>query len=298
MNKKQLGSSLVLLFVALIWGVAFVAQDVGMDYVGPFTFNAARTLLGGIVLIPCIALLDRLDPARKEAAKKGSKKQLLIGGVCCGLMLYLGSTFQQIGIMYTTVGKAGFITALYILFVPLMGLFVKKRPPILTWIAVAVAMVGLYLLCMNESFTFALGDILMLICAVAFAGHILVIDRFTALVDGVRLSCVQFFVCSLLSWISVLVSGETVSLESIGAAWLPIGYAGILSCSVAYTLQIVAQKNAKPEVASLLMSFESVFAVIAGWILLSQALSLKEVIGCALMFAAIVFAQLPQKKKA
>lgn len=295
MNKKQFGSSLVLLLVALIWGVAFVAQDIGMDFVGPFTFNAVRTLLGGIVLIPCIALLDKLDPARKKAAKSGSKKQLLIGGACCGLMLYLGSTFQQIGIMYTTVGKAGFITALYILFVPLMGLF-KKRPPVITWIAVGIALAGLYLLCVNESLTFALGDLLVLICAVAFAGHILVIDHFTALVDGVRLSCVQFFVCSILSWISVIVSNETVSLESIGAAWMPIGYAGILSCSVAYTLQIVAQKNAKPEVASLLMSFESVFAVIAGWVLLNQALSLREAIGCVLMFAAIILAQLPQKK--
>lgn len=297
MKKKQLGSSLILLLVALIWGSAFVAQDVGMDYVGPFTFNAVRTLLGGIVLIPCIALLDKLDPERK--ARQGDKKQLIISGCLCGLMLYLGSTFQQIGIMYTTVGKAGFITALYILIVPLIGLiFMKKRLSILTWIAIAIAMVGLYLLCVNESFTLALGDILMLICAVAFAGHILVVDHFTARVDGVRLSCVQFFVCSVLSWISVLISGETVSLASMGEAWLPLGYAGIFSCSIAYTLQIIGQKNAKPEIASLLMSFESVFAVIAGWLLLNQALSLKEIIGCALMFAAIILAQTPQKTKA
>ena len=295
-------SSLLLLLTACIWGVAFVAQSVGMEYVEPFTFNCVRSIIGGIVLIPCICFLDRTDKNKKKPKKSGEirrtgRKTLFAGGLCCGTALFLASNFQQFGIQYTSVGKAGFITACYIVIVPLLGIFLKKAVGLQIWISVILAVAGLYLLCITEGFSIGGGDLLVMLCAVVFSLHILIIDYFSPRVDGVRMSCIQFFVCGLLSGIGMLFT-EHFDLGAILQAWVPILYAGVLSCGVAYTLQIVGQKGMNPTVASLVLSLESVVSVLAGWLLLGQKLSVRELSGCVLMFAAIILAQLPQKTKA
>lgn len=295
---RQIKNPLLLLLTACIWGVAFVAQSVGMDYVEPFTFNCVRSVLGGLVLIPCICFLDRIGNHTKTARPKtkSDQKTLILGGVCCGIVLCLASNFQQFGIKYTTVGKAGFITACYIVIVPVMGLFFKKKCSPLVWLSVALATAGLYLLCITERFTIGAGDIFVLICAFLFSVHILVIDYFSPKVDCVRMSCIQFFVCGILSGIAMLFT-ETPRLAGILAAWQPILYAGIMSCGVAYTLQIVGQKGMNPTVASLILSLESCISVLAGWLILGQTLSMRELLGCLTMFAAIILAQLPAPKK-
>lgn len=280
----------MLLLTAVIWGVAFVAQSAGMDYVGPFTFNAVRSIIGGFVLIPCIFILNH----GKEKSAPGSRKDLILGGVSCGVMLAAASSFQQFGIQYTSVGKAGFITAMYILLVPLLGLLFGKRVPGRVWIAVGIAVVGMYLLCVTEGFSIAFGDILVMVCALLFAVHILVIDHFSPRVDGVKMSCIQFFTCGVLCSIGMFLT-EQPSMQSILDAWMPILYAGVMSCGVAYTLQIIGQRDTDPTVASLILSLESVISVLAGWALLHQALSLRELGGCALVFCAIILAQLPEK---
>ena len=229
-------------------------------------------------------------------AQKGDFKTLLLGGVCCGIMLCIASNFQQYGISFTTVGKAGFITALYIIIVPVLGLFMKKKVGAKIWIGVALATAGLYLLCMtSESFSVSKGDLLVLVCAGFFSLHILIIDHFSPKCDGVRLSCIQFFVCGVISMAASFLF-ETPNLTTILSGWLPILYAGVMSCGVAYTLQIIGQKNMDPTVASLILSLESVFSVLAGWGLLNQKLSARELFGCVLMFAAILLAQLPEKR--
>lgn len=301
MQKTQLRNSLLLLLTATIWGVAFVAQSVGMDHVGPFTFNMVRSLIGGIFLIPCILLLDKINPAEKKelspAERSRSGKTLLLGGICCGTFLALASNFQQMGIMYTTVGRAGFVTACYIVIVPILSLLLfKKKCRSTIWVAVVLALAGLYLLCITDGFSIGKGDILVMICAVLFSFHILVIDHFSPLTDGVRMSCIQFFVCGLLSAIPAFLV-ESPNMTDILQAWGPILYAGVLSCGVAYTLQIVGQKNMNPTVASLILSMESCISVLAGWAILGQKLTLRELSGCVLMFAAIVLAQLPGKSQ-
>jgi drug/metabolite transporter (DMT)-like permease len=288
---KTMRGNLLLILTALIWGVAFVAQSAGMDYVGPYTFLCTRSILGGVVLLPIIHFTGRNKP--KEAATPQSRRAMVVGGICCGTALCVASAFQQIGILYTTVGKAGFITAMYIVLVPLCGLFLHKKVGKKVWIGVVLAVVGLYLLCMSERLSVNKGDLLMLICALCFAIHILVVDHFGRQTDGVKLSCIQFFVCALLSGILMLLL-ETPSWETIRAAWLPICYAGLLSSGAGYTLQILGQKDTDPTVASLLMSLESVFAAIAGWLLLHERFSLRELAGVVLMAGAIVLAQLPE----
>ncbi len=299
-HKLQLRNSFLLLLTAAIWGVAFVAQSVGMDYVGPFTFNMIRSVIGGIVLIPCIFLLDKISPKeKKELSAKEQKKErktLLTGGICCGILLAFATNFQQIGIQYTTVGRAGFITACYIIIVPLIGItFFKKKCRSTIWLAVILALVGLYLLCITEEFSIGYGDFLVLVCSFLFSLHILVIDYFSPLVDGVKMSCIQFFVCGIVSGIPALFT-ETIVWTNVLQAWMPVLYAGVMSCGVAYTLQIVGQKNMNPTVASLILSLESCIAVLAGWIILGESLTSREVKGCILMFAAIVLAQIPEKK--
>ena len=296
MNMKQLKSSLLLLLTAVIWGVAFVAQSTGMDHVGPFTFNAARSVIGGLVLLPVIFAMDRKKSAEEKINEKKNKKELILGGICCGVALAVASAFQQAGIQYTTVGKAGFITAMYIVIVPILGLFFKKKVRLLIWIAVAIAVAGMYLLCMNESLSINMGDLLVFICAFCFAVHIMVIDHFSPMVDGVKMSCIQFFVCSAVSAVPALIL-EQPSFAQMLSAWMPILYAGALSSGVGYTLQVVAQKNVNPTLASLIMSLESVVSFLAGWLLLHQQLSTKELLGCAFVFCAMVLAQLPEKKK-
>ncbi len=299
MNKTK--NTFLLLLTAFIWGVAFVAQSVGMDYVGPLTFNGSRFIIGAIFLIPCIAFLDKLKEKENQAACKNipaapqNKKVLITGGICCGIAIAAASTLQQYGIAYTTVGKAGFITALYIVIVPILGIFLKRKPRLIIWFSVLLALVGLYFLCMTDSLSFSKGDTLVLLCAFVFSLHIMIIDHFSPMVDGVRMSCIQFAVAGVLCGIPALIF-EHPTFSSLIAAWAPILYAGILSCGVAYTLQIVAQKNYDPTVASLLLSLESVFSVLAGWVILHQALSPREIFGCVLVFIAIILVQLPAPK--
>ena len=290
----RMKNNILLVLTALIWGCAFVAQSVGMDYVGPFTFNMARFLIGAIVLLPVIWFMDR---QRKTGAEKDAgQKTLIIGGICCGIALAVASTLQQWGILFTTVGKAGFITAMYIVIVPLLGIFIGKKVRPLIIGCVAIAVVGFYFLCMTESLRLGLGDFLVLLCAIAFSIHILVIDHFSPKVDGVKMSAIQFLTAAIISAVPTLLWEQPVFTEIL-QAWQPVLYAGVMSCGVAYTLQIIAQKNADPTVASLLLSLESVFSVLAGWVLLGQGLSLKELFGCVLIFCAIILAQLPEKKK-
>ena len=304
MKKTQIRNSLLLLLTATIWGTAFVAQSVGMEYVEAFTFTFARSIVGGIVLIPCIWFLRWLKGREKKtscdvtcAKRPHITKIEWIGGICCGLALCAASNFQQIGIAYTTVGKAGFITALYVVIVPIMGLFFKKRVSFVVWICVVLSVIGLYLLCMTEgSLTLAYGDLLVLICAVLFSVHIMVIDHFSPQGDGVVMSCIQFFVCGIVSGI-IMLFVETPSLENIMAAAMPILYAGVLSSGVAYTLQIVGQKDMNPTVASLILCLESVVSALAGWLILHEALTTRELLGCVLMFAAIVLAQVPMPER-
>lgn len=295
MKNLQVRNSLILLLTALIWGVAFVAQSVGMDYVGPFTFNCARFLIGGIVLLPCMALLKKSNPSAKKPENPAkAQKDLILGGICCGIALCTASSLQQIGIMYTTVGKAGFITAFYIIIVPIIGIFFGKKCGISVWIGVLLALAGLYFLCINEELAIGKGDVLVFFCALMFAVHIMVIDHFSPLADGVAMSCIQFFVSGLISAVLMLLF-EKPQISQLLAAWQPVLYAGVLSCGVAYTLQIIGQKGMNPTVASLILSLESVISVLAGLVILHQGLSSREAVGCMLMFAAILLAQLPQK---
>ena len=291
--KQQIKSSLILLLTATIWGVAFVAQSVGMEYIGPFTFNAIRCVLGGLVLIPVILVLKKKKETGAENQEKEDKKTLWAGGIACVVILCIASNLQQFGIMEASVGKSGFFTALYIVMIPVIGIFIGKRPGIKLWFCVALAVVGMYLLCMKDgSFTIERADIMLLLCALAFSFHILVVDYFSPKVDGVKMSCIQFFVCGVLSAVGMLFT-ETPDISNIQAAWLPLLYAGLLSCGVGYTLQIVGQKGINPVIASLIMSLESVISALAGWVILGQVLSPKEILGCVLMFVAIIITQIP-----
>lgn len=302
MSAKHSKNFILLFLTALIWGVAFVAQSVAMDYIGPYTFNAARSLLGGIVLVPCVFLFgQKKKTVKDEDPSKGTAVDrpgdMITGGLLCGIMLFLSTTLQQVGIQYTTVAKAGFITALYIILVPILGIFLKKRVSFQIWISVVIAIIGLYLLCMKGSFHLGQGDFLMLVCSLCFALHILVIDHFTDKVSGVKLSCIQFFVCGLLSCILMFLF-EKPAVSDILSAWLPIVYAGVFSSGVAYTLQIIGQKGTDPTIASLILSLESVVSVLAGWIILGQSLTPREILGCLLMFGAIILAQVAPVQKA
>ncbi len=294
MNRERLARSLMLALTALIWGVAFVAQSVGMAYVGPFTFNAVRTFIGGLVLLPMLPLLARLKKQPKDELRvqlRAQRKTLLLGGLVCGALLAVASTLQQIGLIYTSPGKAGFITALYIIIVPLLGVFMGRKPSALIWLSVALAAAGMYFLCITESFSIGFGDIMVMLCALCFSLHIIAIDWFAPRVDGVRLSMIQFFVCSILCGIAMLLT-EQPSLKGLMDAWLPILYAGALSCGVGYTLQTLGQRDMNPTVASLILSLESVFSCLAGWVILNQSLSARELSGCALVFCAILLAQI------
>lgn len=302
--SKTTRNQLLLVLTALIWGIAFVAQSEGGDAVGAYSFNCIRSLIGSAVLIPVIFLLDRLGLTSRKPSSPSEKKLLWTGGICCGIILCLASNLQQLGINYgTPAGKAGFLTACYIVLVPILGIFLKKKCPWNVWIGVVITVIGLYLLCINGEFRLQLSDILVLLCALVFSMHILVIDHFSPLVDGVRMSCIQFLVSGLLSAIPMLFteilpsgfSAWSASFVSVGA-WVAILYAGVCSCGIAYTLQIVGQQDVNPTIASLLMSLESVFSVLAGWVILHQKLSVKELCGCLFIFIAVVLAQLPSKE--
>lgn len=288
--KHQLKYSFMLALTALIWGGAFVAQSVGNDVLGPFTFGSVRTLIGGCVLLPLIPFLSRMNKTEDSCSFR--QRDLWMGGITCGVLLGIASSFQQIGLLYATVGKAGFITALYIVIVPILGLFIRRSPGLSVWAAVVIALGGLYLLCWNGDQALNLGDVLLLICGLLFSLHILVIDHFSPRVDGVKMSCIQFFTAGIICAVPALLF-ESPSLSAVIHAWAPVLYAGVLSCGLAYTLQVIAQRHVDPTVASLIMSLESVFSVLAGWVLLHETLSSRELAGCCLMFLAIILAQLP-----
>lgn len=300
MKKKNL-YTLLLFLAAMIWGAAFVAQSVGNEVIGPLTFSGVRITMGGLVLLPVIALLDKMQGRpRQPLLPLRSNADLRKGGLVCGFFMFVATNLQQIGISYTSVGKAGFITSLYVALVPVFAvLFLRRRFGLLTWCGTALALCGMYFLCITEDFSVELGDGLMLLCAVCFSWQILAIDHYSPLVDGVRLSCWQLLSCGGMSLLAMAIF-ETPTLSGILAAWLPICYAGILSCGVAYTLQVVCQREVEPALASLVMSLESVFSVLFGWLLLGQRLSARELLGCALTFGAVLLVELapaPKKKK-
>ena len=288
MKKTELGSAALLFLAAFIWGVAFVAQSVGMDYVGPFTFNGCRFLIGGLVLTPFALIRDRkheksasFQKLSREEQKK-YKRTTLIGGLCCGVAICIASSFQQAGMQYTSVGKAGFITALYIVLVPVFGIFLKRKVTPIIWMGVFLAAIGFYFLCITESFSINYGDLLVFICAICFTFHILIIDYFAPKADGVALSCIQFWFSGIVC-MGIAILNESPNVTAIIQAAVPILYAGVLSCGVAYTLQIIGQKHMKPAVASL--------------ILLKEVLTGRQFLGCALVFAAVILAQLPVKSE-
>lgn len=294
-KKTSVQSSLMLFLAAVIWGVAFVAQSVGMDYMGPLTFNGARFLIGGVVLLPLIRYREHQKKAEQKK-ETCSGKELLTGGICCGLALCAASLLQQYGIMYTTVGKAGFITTLYIIIVPVLGIFLHKKIGPRIWIGAVIAVIGMYLLCISGGFSLNKGDSLVLMCAVIFSVHILVVDYFSPRMDSVKLSCIQFLTSGVICTAGALLV-EKPAFGALLAGWMPVLYAGVLSCGVAYTLQVVGQKKVEPTIASLILSMESVVSVLAGWFLLNQKLSGRELAGCGLVFAAVILVQLPDKRR-
>lgn len=284
--KNSVKGNLMLLLTASIWGLAFVAQSAGMHYVGPFTFQFIASSIGVLVLLPLIAY-------RKGKVQYDDSK-LLKSGLIVGVIFFAASNFQQVGVCYTTAGKAGFLTAMYILIVPLIESFSGKKLSGRMWLCIAMAVVGLYFLCVNEDFSISIGDLLCLICGLLFALHIMAIDKYGAGVDGVKLSAIQFGVNALLTGIIAL-AVEKPTLGAIQDAWLPLLYAGAMSRGVAYTLQIIGQKYTDPVIASLIMSLESVFAVIGGFLLLQEYISFKELIGLLLMFGSIILSQLKKE---
>ena len=314
-KTHTLRNTFFLFLTAMIWGAAFVAQSVSMDYIGPFTFICLRSVIGGLFLIPVIIVLDGIrKKSQNESADvvnsenilhieteekqrlSWKNKQLIEGGIVCGIFLFFANCFQQTGIQYTTVGKAGFITTFYIIIVPLIGLFFKKYCGILTWIGVVVALAGLYFLCITQKLTIQRGDALILCCSVLYAGQILAIDHYNPFVDGVKMSCIQFLTGGILGAVFMLLF-ENPSLAMILSAAGPILYTGIMSTGVGYTLQIVGQKGLNPTVAALILSLESVFSALSGYAFLHQVLTTRELIGCVLMFIAIVLAQLPDIRR-
>ena len=303
MKYNQMRQVVFPILAAFIWGTAFVAQDLCADSIGAFAFNATRYFIAVLALLVVILISDKVKknkPTLTAQEKKAANKQLWLGGLCCGAALAIASNFQQAGLVAgTDAGKAGFITALYVVLVPVFGLFFKRKVSLPTWIAVVLSVVALYLLCIKGDFSLAPGDLLVLVCAVCFAVHILVIDHFTAYCDGVKLSCLQFLFAGIISTICMFIF-EDVDFAAILSCALPLLYVGIFSCGVGYTLQILAQKDSNPTVVTILLSLESVFAVIAGAIILKQQMTVREYIGCAIMFAAVILGQIqfPTRQKA
>lgn len=294
--QKQTRGSILLLLCAMIWGAAFVAQSEGMQYIEPFTMGATRFFLAGLVLLPVIAVLDRKGWSQNRPVTFAEKKKQLFAGVICGVLLFVATSLQQFGLLDTTVGKSGFVTALYLVFVPITGIFTGNRPGLKVWLCAAIALIGMYLLCVTDGLSISGGDLLTLGCAVMFTLHICYISAVSPQVDCVRMSCVQFFTCSALSAVCMLLF-ETPTLSGLASCWLPIVYAGVCSGGLGYTFQIVGERDVPPTLASLLMSLESVFAALFGWILIGQSLRARELLGCGIMFVAILLAQAPEKQR-
>ncbi len=292
MKAQTLKSDVLLLITATIWGFAFVAQRMGMEFVGPFTFNGVRFALGSLSLLPLIYFMNRRkQEAVPESTRRADIKLFLIGGSFAGLTIFLGASLQQAGLVYTTAGKAGFITGLYVVIVPLMGLFWRLRPSSGTWIGAALAAVGLYFLSVSEEFTIAFGDLLVLIGAFFWAGHVLILGWLSPKTDAVKLASFQFAICSVLSLVTAAFV-ETVTLDGLYQGAMPILYGGLGSVGVAYTLQVVAQKDAPPSHAAIILSMEAVFAAIGGWIILDETLSGRGIAGCMLMLTGMLLSQI------
>ncbi len=300
MKKREIVGILCLGVTALIWGTAFVAQKSGLDYLGPFTFNGVRSFIGGLALLPCIVLIDVINgqkPSLMGSCSSGERRLALIkGGVYCGAILGIASSLQQYGIKYTSVGKAGFITTLYIIIVPLLGVFFRRKVGMVMWFCSVLAIFGMYLLCFRGGGSLNVGDGLVFLCSIVFSLHILVVDRFAPQADGVRMSCIQFWVAGVIAMGCAFLFEKGVWHDLLNAKW-PLLYAGVMSCGVAYTFQIVGQKSVHPVVASLLMSLESVFAALSGWVILHERLSATELLGCAIIFIAVIIAQLPSNER-
>lgn len=302
MKNTKLKGNLLLLLVAFIWGVSFISQSKGVEAIPAVAFNGIRSVLGGAVLLPVIFFLDRQKKKNGQEVQKLDKK-FLIAGVICGTLLCIASTLQSLGMVETSPGKAGFITALYMVIVPIIGLFMGKKPTLFVGISVLIATAGLYFMCIEPgTFVLTNGDLLVFLCAFVFSGHIIAIDYFSPKFDGVKLACMQFFVCGIINLVWMCFDEIPTAGEVLGA-WAAIGYSGIMSCGVAYTLQIIGQKYTDPTSASILMSLESVFATLStvvltalGWNLTGGSLSPREILGCVLVFVAIILVQLPQKQ--
>ena len=288
MNKREMTGNILLTVTAIIWGIAFVAQSVGMQYVGPFTYQSIRSLIGFIVMIPVVMIFGK----KGDLQTPEQKKLLLESGLVCGIIFTVASNLQQYGIQYTTVGKAGFLTALYMILVPVISIFLKKKPTLNLWISIVIAVAGMYLLCINGEFRLAAGDIYIILCALGFSFHILAIDHYANMVDPLKLSLMQYLICGIVSMVPMILF-EKVEMGNILSCWAPLLYGGVLSTGVGYTLQMVGQRFTNPTVASILMCLESVFSLIAGIILLGQVPSTREIIGCVLMFIAIIITQIP-----
>ena len=298
-NKKAFGI-ITLLITSIIWGLAFVFQRSGMDHIEPITFNAARMSAGALFVVVICIIRDLISKKAINKdhieSKKSITKNTIIGGVGCGLFLTAASLVQQMGLVETSAGKAGFITAMYMLFVPIINLiFFKKKGSAKVWIAVIIGIIGMYLLCVKEKLEFENGDALVLLCAVLFAGHILWCDRFAPQSDAVKMSAIQFIVAGSLSWVFSFIF-ESPTIDQIIYATVPILYCGLVSGGIGYTLQIVGQQCIDPAPASIIMSLESVFAVLAGVLLLNESMTIQEIIGCIIMFIAIILVQLPSKE--
>tara|TARA_B100000787_G_scaffold50955_1_gene36796 strand:- start:966 stop:1880 length:915 start_codon:yes stop_codon:yes gene_type:complete len=291
MPNKAMQANLLMLLAASIWGFAFVAQRVGMETMGPHWFNSLRFFIGVVALTPVVIWMDRAQSKSSTGGPKSSNKTLLMGGAVAGLLLFIGATFQQVGLQYTTAGKAGFITGMYIFFVPLIGLFFRMKTGLGTWLGAAIALWGLYLLSINEDFTLSKGDTLQLICAVAFAGHVLMIGYLASRMDTVKLSLVQFFVAGLLAMILALYF-EQLTWGMIKSTAVPLLFAGVMSTGIAYTLQTIAQQHAHPSHAAIILSSEGVFAVIGGFLLLNEVLPAQGLLGCGLILAGMLMSQL------
>ena len=298
--RGQARSNLLLLMTAIIWGSAFIAQSKGADVIGPFTFNTVRYALAVVALLPVIYIFSRKrnseNTVNQDIPKAHGTKTLIIGGIATGIALFTASSLQQYAMAFTTAAKAGFITTLYVILVPIVGIFLKKKIRPIIWFCALLAVIGLYLLSIKPgTFSISRGDFFVLLCALAFTGHILIIDYFSPKTDGVKLSCIQFAVVSIASFVAMMMT-ETFVLSEVLDAIIPLLYTGVLSSSVGYTCQIIAQKKADPVISSLILSLESVFAAIFGALILHESMSGREITGCAIMFVAIIIAQLPEKK--
>ena len=288
--SKKMKANMLLLITAIIWGTAFVAQKSGGE-IGSFTFNGIRTFIGGLVLLPFVF------KGRKDKTQPVFSRTEIIGGLVCGAFLFVAASLQQFGLAYTTAGKAAFITTLYVVFCPILSLIVhKKKTRPLVWLCVGLDIIGLYLLCMTDaSFSIQIGDTLVILCAVAFAAQMVSVDNFIDRVDGLKLSCIQFLFAGLLGMICMFIFEGPVSVSNIMTAWFPILYAGVISCGIGYTFQVLGQREADPTIAALILCLESVFGVLAGAILLHETMTMREILGCIIMFAAVVISNLPEK---